>query len=128
MSPSLASLREETSFAAAQPVPDSQKQVSESETLTHLGTIFRMAQESKLEAQLEASKILCDLSMEENMRQSLCDGGCIPVLRNLITSSHSDWTKQHALLALANLSDSTIHQVQRKPCQQLCKHVLLRRP
>jgi hypothetical protein len=73
--------------------------------------IFRMAKESTMEAQLEASRMLCDLTADTaGMQQAVVDNGGLSVLRDLIENSISDWAKQHAMFALANLSDAKVFE------------------
>lgn len=75
-----------------------------------LEPILRMAACDKREAQLEASRILCDLSTDESMPQLLCEGGCVSVLRDLLSNTVCDWARLHAVSTLANLSDSALCQ------------------
>jgi len=75
-----------------------------------LEPILRMAADDKREAQLEASRILCDLSTDESMPQLLCEGGCVSVLRDLLSNTVCDWARLHAVSTLANLSDSALCQ------------------
>jgi hypothetical protein len=84
--------------------------LSESNDTCGLGPIFRMAESQFIDSQLEASRTLCDLSADENMRESMCELGVVSVLRQLLASSN-DWVRCHAAVALANLSDSwTCHE------------------
>lgn len=74
-------------------------------------SIFRMAKESTIEAQLEASRMLCDLTADTSgMQQAVVDNGGLTILKGLIESSFSDWAKQHAMFALANLADAKIFE------------------
>lgn len=86
------------------PLPIPPSILTENPDTFGLGPIFRMAQSQFLESQTEASRTLCDLSMEESLRQSLCESGCVPILRELLLST-SEWAQHHATVALANLSD-----------------------
>ena len=70
-----------------------------------------MAREPTVEAQLEAARILCDLSLDMGLQQTLVDHGVMDVLRELISSSPSEWAQQHAIAALSTLSDAQIFQV-----------------
>ena len=106
-----ASPRDGDSFASAMP-PTLAVGEPETDFDVALETIVKMAKEPKMEAQLEASRSFCDLSMDEALQPLLSDSGCIPVLLELISHSHSVWAKHHAMLALANLSDNAVCQVQ----------------
>ena len=73
--------------------------------------IFRMAKEPTMEAQLEASRMLCDLTADSAGRQyAVVENGCLVVLKDLIDHSVSEWAKQHAMFALANLSDAKVFE------------------
>lgn len=98
------------SFSMLSPFPVSSSLLPDNLLLAGLDSIFKMAQELTLEPQLEAAKILCDLTMDESFQQQLCESGCITVLYHLIKNSISEWAQQHAMSALANLSDSKVCQ------------------
>jgi len=83
---------------------------SKSEPTCNLDCVFRMANETKIEAQLEASKILCDISLDLEMQQIFVENGGLAVLKNLIQNSACEWTQQHAIVAVSNLSDAKIFQ------------------
>lgn len=85
--------------------------VSEENVITAFEPILRMAKDPKMESQMEASRIICENSIDENIQQLLCDHGFLETLRDLATSSSSDWAKQHAVAAVANLSDNSACQV-----------------
>lgn len=71
-----------------------------------LKSVLLMAKSGKFESQLEASRLICDLSLHDDMQQPLCDSGCIQSLvEDLLPIKNCEWTHQHALIALANLSD-----------------------
>ena len=73
--------------------------------------IFRMAKEPTMEAQLEASRMLCDLTADTSgMQQAVVENGGLTVLKDLIEKSISDWAKQHAMFALANLADAKVFE------------------
>lgn len=78
--------------------------------LTMLKPILQMASEKYREAQLEGARLLCELSMDESMPPILCEGGCIPILRDILNNTVCDWARLAAISTLANLSDSTICQ------------------
>ena len=79
--------------------------LSDEEATETLSCIKDMATSGILESQLEASRVLCDLSLHHSMQQSICNSGCITALINLIHDNLCDWTRQHAIFALANLSE-----------------------
>ena len=81
-----------------------------SEIRTELGYVISMAEEEFMEPQLEAAKILSDLSQQEHMQQPLRDTGCIQTLAKLLEHGE-EWTQQYAVFALANLSTSHCCQV-----------------
>lgn len=80
--------------------------LSDSDAFAAILVFKEMAAEPFVESQLEASRILCDLSQQEGMQHILRDSGCIQVLVNLASVGGTEWTRQHAVLALANLSSS----------------------
>jgi hypothetical protein len=90
--------------AMAQPLPDSEL-LSDIEAREALKPIIEMAKCGFMEAQLEACRVMCDLSVHDGMQQHMCDNGCIQVLVDL-ASSPCEWTRQHAFLTLANLSEA----------------------
>lgn len=75
-----------------------------------LGPVLRMARQSTMEAQTESSRIICDLSVEESIRESMVEQGVVPVLRDLMLSPCSHWAQQHAALAMANISECKVGQ------------------
>ena len=77
--------------------------LSDSESYDLLQPLVRMAQESTIDAKIEASRIMCDLSQNENMQQALCESGCLQALISLTIVSAPEVAKQHAILALAHL-------------------------
>jgi len=105
------------SFTVFTPLPAPFAFLPASTDLHGLGPIFRMAQSPYQEAKLEAARTLCEYSAEEGMRLQLVQLGCIPVLMDLLQCANSslqnvlthsaaaEWLQQHALMALANLSD-----------------------
>jgi hypothetical protein len=93
------------SFTVFTPLPTPYELLESSTDLHGLRPIIRMAQSEFVDAQLEASRTLCQLSNEESLRSQLVELGCVPVLIELLSNGQSEWVQQHALLALANLSD-----------------------
>jgi hypothetical protein len=92
--------------------------ISESDLLTDLEyqnalkPILEMAKSGLMESELEASRLICDLSLHSDMQQLLCDSGCLQAtVENLLLSKNSRLSQQHALLALANLSEAQSCQV-----------------
>jgi hypothetical protein len=73
-----------------------------------IAPILNMAKEPNMEAQEESARMICDLSIDETMQPHLCESGCIEILYTLVSTSNSDVARQHAMVALANLSDSEI--------------------
>ena len=99
--------RENDSFTFQSPKPVS----SVDPEPEQIDLIICMAKHSAMESHLEASRILCDLTMDEVMLPYLCKNGCVEALRGIIASSRSDWAKQHAMVALANISDTDLGKV-----------------
>jgi hypothetical protein len=81
-----------------------------------LQSILSMAKSTHLESKIEAAKILCDLSYQQDLHYLLCDTDCIEILIEFMQIEH-DSCNQHAICALANLSSS-------RTCQ-VCLHFLL---
>jgi hypothetical protein len=98
-------INEYDSFSVYTPLPSAPSLLAESSDAFGLGPIFRMAEEPFLESKVEASRTLCDLSVDESLRSQLCEAGCVPVLRDLI-SCDSQWAQHHAIASLANLSEN----------------------
>jgi len=98
------------STSAPNPIPVPDENTDLLLTNESLEAILRMAKDSKIDAQLEASRILCDLTLDNSLQQSLIDHGCLSILKELILTSVSEWAQQHAMIALANLSDAKIFQ------------------
>jgi hypothetical protein len=95
-----------SSFFDASPMP-SAGLLSDEEVTSCLQPILQMAKSGKVEAQLQASRMLCDLSMRDDIQQQLCDSGCLVVLvQVLLPSTICEQISHHALLALANLSEA----------------------
>jgi len=80
--------------------------LSDIDMMNALEPIVAMAQEPFIESQLEASRMLCDLSQQEGLQHVLRESKCIDVLVKLLDSNDCEWTQQHAVLGLANLSAS----------------------
>eukprot|EP00341_Mesodinium_pulex_P009706 CAMPEP_0116994760 /NCGR_PEP_ID=MMETSP0467-20121206/68335_1 /TAXON_ID=283647 /ORGANISM="Mesodinium pulex, Strain SPMC105" /LENGTH=403 /DNA_ID=CAMNT_0004692915 /DNA_START=57 /DNA_END=1268 /DNA_ORIENTATION=- len=99
-----------TPMSESIPLPVSQD-LSAEDSLQALNVIVEMARASQLDTRAEAAKIFCDLSLQQNMHDILCDAGCLAVLVDLMTIDY-DCCNQHAACALANLSAS-------RSCQDL---------
>lgn len=87
--------------------------LSENEVHNSLRPIVNMAMDCCMDAQLGAAKIICDLSQREDMHQALIESGSVEALVNVI-STGNDFSRQHAILALANLS-----------CSQCCQEKII---
>ena len=86
--------------------------LSDDDVISSLMPILKMARSNKFESQLEASRMLCDLSMRDDIQQQLCDSGCLLALvQELLPLKPCEQISQHALLALANLSEAQSCQV-----------------
>lgn len=106
-------IRNFNSFFDASPMP-SAGLMSDEDISSSLQPLLQMARSGKVEAQLEASRMLCDLSMRDDIQQQLCDSGCLAVLvQVLLPSTICEQVSHHALLALANLSEAQSCQVRK---------------
>lgn len=86
--------------------------LNDEDVTNSLQPILQMARSGKHEAQLEASRMLCELSMRDDIQQQLCDSGCLAVLvQVLLPCTICELVSHHALLALANLSEAQSCQV-----------------
>lgn len=84
--------------------------ISEAEACQSIECILNMARDKFFESQLCAAKMFCDLSQQEEMHEQLSDARCIQALVN-IASHGIDCAREHAVLALANLSCTQSCQV-----------------
>ena len=84
--------------------------MSDAEAAEALLPIIRMAQDCSRESQHAAAQIMCDLSMQEELQQQLCENGCIGLLAKL-SSSPCESTRRLAIISISNLSESPICQV-----------------
>jgi hypothetical protein len=94
------------SFGLATSLPNVEL-LSDEEAVEALLPILHMAKSGLLEPQLEAARLFCDLSLHDAMQQHMCDSGCVQALvENLLPCVICEWTRQHAVFALANLSEA----------------------
>lgn len=87
------------------PLPDSVLELSSSEIFDAVTPILTMAGSGKYESQVNAAQMFCDLSMQQNMVEVLCEARCVKALVSLCDVEF-DYCNQHAICALANLSSS----------------------
>lgn len=79
-------------------------QPSEEEVAQSIRQVVTMADASNGEqAQLEAARILCDLSEEQEIHQQMVDAQCLETLVSMAHSEHQ-LIRLHAVIALAQLS------------------------
>ena len=101
---------ESRSFEAlrfATPLPVGDYFLPDDEAVEALKPIMRLATSGMLESRLEAARIFCDLSLHDAMQQHMCDSGCVKALvEDLMACDMCDLTRQHAVFALANLSEA----------------------
>jgi hypothetical protein len=102
---SLEQVSEYDSFSVFTPLLAPPSMLPESADKQGLGPIFRMARSPFVDAQVEAARTLADLTAEESIQPALCEEGTVELLRDLLSSSCSEWAQHHAAVALANLSD-----------------------
>jgi hypothetical protein len=106
-------MRDMDSFATSMPLQSAQGmgiQCSAAEAREGLQCILNMAKEPNTTSNLEACKILCDFTQDDSLVQAICDCGAVEILGGFL-SAPCEWTKQHAIVAIANLSDKAICQV-----------------
>lgn len=110
---SLEEQRDLDSFSASVPMtgPLCSEDSCDQEIAKSLDALFSIAIQRNVEAQCEAARILCDLSLDSTMQQLMVDRGVLPILRDLICNSLCPWAQQHAIAALSNLSDAQIFPV-----------------
>lgn len=87
------------------PLLESSVELSPSEINDAVAPILAMAASGKCESMVNAAQILCDLSLQESMRESISTRDCVMTLVKL-TRVEFDYCNQHAICALANLSSS----------------------
>ena len=93
-------------FGLPSPLPTIEL-LSDEEAVEALQCVLQMAKSGLLEPQLEAARLFCDLSLHDAMQQHMCDSGCVQALvENLLPCIICEWTRQHAVFALANLSEA----------------------
>jgi len=85
--------------------------ISDIQAAEAIKPIITMAKSNKIDSQFEASAIMCDLSLHEDMQQIMCDEGCVTVLMELLScNGEFQNCNYHAICALANLSTSVACQ------------------
>lgn len=93
------------------PLPETDIELSSSEIVAAITPILSMAASGLCESQVNAAQIFCDLSMQPNMVQVLCEQDCVKALVKLVRVEFG-YCNQHAVCALANLSSS-------RSCQEI---------
>lgn len=93
------------------PLPESAVELSSSEIADAVNPILAMASSQVCESRLTAAQILCDLSLQQNMLEHLCQEECVSALVKLVHVEFN-YCNQHAVCALANLSSS-------RSCQEI---------
>jgi len=94
------SLRE--SFSQSLPIQS--KSFWNEESLEGLIPILNMARSTIIETQLEGARLLCELSLDEDLQQYLGENGVVEILRDILMDGlGTEWAKQHAVLTLVNL-------------------------
>lgn len=87
------------------PLPDTAPELTSAEIASAVDPIVAMAESGKCESQVNAAQIFCDLSLQQNMLEALCQPKCVQSLMTLCKVEF-DFCSQHAVCALANLSPS----------------------
>jgi hypothetical protein len=110
LSNSVQSNEEHDSFCTAFPLPVPSCSIDEAESNIGVDCILRMARECTVEAHCAAAKVLCDLSLDDCFQQTLVEKGGLGVLKELVQNSACEWSRQHAIIAVSNLSDARLFQ------------------
>ena len=93
-------------FGLSAPLPATDL-LTDEEAVEALQRVLNLATSGLLESRLEAARIFCDLSLHDAMQQHMCDSGCVKALvEDLMACDMCDLTRQHAVFALANLSEA----------------------
>ena len=87
------------------PLPETVLELTSSEVADAVVPILAMAASGKCESQVNAAQIFCDLSLQQNMSEVLCQSECVNALVSLCRVEFN-YCNQHAVCALANLSSS----------------------
>jgi hypothetical protein len=87
------------------PLPEAALELSPSEIEEAVVPILSMVASGMYESQVNAAHIFCDLSLQQDMLEVLCQPRCINALVTL-SRVEFNYCNQHALCALANLSHS----------------------
>lgn len=87
------------------PLSENAPELSSAEIADAVEPILAMADSGKCESQVNAAQIFCDLSLQQNMLEVLCQPKCVLSLVSLCKIEFN-FCGQHAMCALANLSSS----------------------
>lgn len=87
------------------PLPETALELTSAEIADAVVPILAMASSGKCESQVIAAQIFCDLSLQQNMLEVLCQVECVHAMVALCRVEF-DFCNQHAVCALANLSSS----------------------
>jgi hypothetical protein len=87
------------------PMPEISLELTSTEIHDAVTPVLAMAASGKCESQVNAAQIFCDLSLQQNMLEVLCQPKTISALVDLCRVDF-DYCNQHAVCALANLSSS----------------------
>jgi hypothetical protein len=93
------------------PLPDTVSELSSSDIADAVAPILAMAKSGKCESQVNAAQIMCDLSLQQDMMEVMCQEDCVTSLIKLVRVEFN-YCNQHAVCALANLSTS-------RTCQEI---------
>ena len=80
--------------------------LGEEEAHEALDSVLKMGREKKVDTQIEAARIFCDLSSNEDdiFQQLLCESESMKVLLDLAGPESPELARQYIFMALANLS------------------------
>lgn len=87
------------------PLPETALELTSAEIADAVVPILAMAASGMCESQVNAAQIFCDLSLQQNMTEVLCQSECVSALISLCRVEFN-YCNQHAVCALANLSSS----------------------
>lgn len=78
--------------------------LSDAEARKELVPILNLARSSFYVDMIEASKMLCGFSLDEDLKHVLCEVSCVDVLVRLAKAENPNLARQNAVTTLANLS------------------------